>query len=65
MGFIALRYESQKVIADVQVLFRASMNNISDGAYMTIYHMREDLRETEMKFFVICMHINCYRVFIK
>ena len=47
----ALGYESQKVLADVQVLFEALMNNIFDGTYMTVYNMRENLRETEMKLF--------------
>ena len=27
------------------------MNNISDGADMAVYNMRENLRETEMKLF--------------
>ena len=61
----ALEYESQKVIAYEQVLFGALMNNISNGADMTVYHIRENLRETEMKFFTICMHINCYCIFTK
>ena len=41
------------------------MNNIFDGADINVYHMRENLRETEMNLFVICMHINCYCIFIK
>ena len=45
-GLVALGYESQKVIADIQILFGAWMNNISDGADMTVYHIREKLRET-------------------
>ena len=61
----ALGNESQKVITDVQVLFGALMNNIFDGADMTIYHMRENLRETEMNLFSICMLINCHCKFTK
>ena len=50
-GLASLRYESQKVLTDVQVLFGALMNNISNDADMTIYNMKENLRETEMKLF--------------
>ena len=41
------------------------MNNISDCVELTVYHMRENLRETEIRFFAICMDINGYCIFIK
>ena len=37
------------------------MNNIFDGADMTVYHMRE----TKMKLFVMYMNINFYCIFTK
>ena len=49
--------ESQKVIAYVQVLFGASMSDISIGTDMTVYNVGESLNRAKLKLFAMCMHI--------